>query len=171
MSETLDTSAGEFELQECRISHGGREWSVLHTGAVLSPTDETRVIGAKDTKLPYGVALWPSAIALAQEIATRELRGKVLELGAGTGLPGIVAASLGAQVMQTDRNELAMALCKRNGERNGVAVEYRLADWTRWEDAERHVPISRWKFKMTNYSRLLFFQSSPNMSSIHLVRS
>jgi methyltransferase-like protein 23 len=137
---TLDTSAGEFTLQEYRLRQAGREWTVLHTGAVLSRIDEFRVIGEKDNRLPYGVALWPSAIALAHEIAGRgDLRGRaVLELGAGTGLPGIVAATLGARVVQTDRDELALHLCKRNGERNGVETEYRLADWTAWEDEGRY---------------------------------
>ena len=91
---------------------------------------------------PYGVALWPAAIALAHEIAARagELRGRrVLELGAGTGLPGIVAASLGAQVTQTDRQQVALAVCRRNAALNGVsAVAHRLADWTDWHDAARY---------------------------------
>ena len=61
------------------------------------------------------------------------------ELGAGTGLPGIVAGSLGARVVQTDRDELALSVCRRNGERNRVdAIEYRLADWTSWDDAGRY---------------------------------
>ena len=51
----------------------------------------------------------------------------VLELGAGTGLPGIVAAALGARVVQTDRQEAALHLSRLNG---AAAVEYRLADWT-----------------------------------------
>jgi len=60
---------------------------------------------------------------------------RVLELGAGTGLPGIVAASLGGRVVQTDHHELAMSGCKRNGERNGVqTIEYPLADWTTWNN-------------------------------------
>src|SRR3954463_5206823 len=118
---TLDTSAGEFTLQDYRLRRGGREWTVLHTGAVLDRKDERRVIGERDNRLPYGVALWPSAIALAHEILARagEISGRtVLELGAGTGLPGIVAASLGGRVVQTDRDELALQLCRRNGERN-----------------------------------------------------
>ena len=62
-------------------------------------------------------------------------RRPVLELGAGTGLPGIVAASLGARVVQTDRQEVAMSVCRRNGERNGVAdIEHRLVDWAEWAD-------------------------------------
>ena len=148
MSETpapahiLDTSAGEFKLQEYRLRQGGREWTVLHTGAVLTREDELRVIGAKDLRLPYGVAIWPSAIALVHEIAARPLDfsgQRILELGAGTGLPGIVAASLGGKVVQTDRDELALYLCRRNGERNGVAsIDYRLADWTARSDAGRY---------------------------------
>ena len=64
---------------------------------------------------------------------------QVLELGAGTGLPGIVAASLGAHVTQTDRLALALDLCQRNGARNGVThIAYRLADWTTWDDAARY---------------------------------
>ena len=59
----------------------------------------------------------------------------MLELGAGTGLPGIVAATVGARVVQTDRHELALDLCRRNGARNGARpISYRLADWTSWRD-------------------------------------
>jgi predicted nicotinamide N-methyase len=93
-------------------------------------------------RLPYGVTLWASAIALAHEIASRTdfFRGKqVLELGAGTGLPGIIAASLGAQVLQTDRSELAMSVSKRNIELNKVqTLEQRLVDWTDWNDDKRY---------------------------------
>jgi hypothetical protein len=124
----LDTSAGAVALQECRLRHGDRAWAVLHTGAVISRDDEARVVGQAGDRLPYGVALWPSAIALAHEVAERPpgFRGRsVLALGAGTGLPGIVAATLGGRVVQTDRD--ALALCQRNGARNGAgAVAYRL---------------------------------------------
>lgn len=139
--ETLDTPAGPVALADYRLGLGGRVWSVLHTDAVLSFADEQRVIGERD-RLPYGVLLWPSSIALAHEVAARagELRGRrVLELGAGTGLPGIVAASFGARVVQTDKQPLALEVCRRNGARNGVTgVEYQAADWAAWDDAERY---------------------------------
>ena len=108
---------------------------------MLSHEEEQRFLTA-DARPPYGVVLWPAAIALAHDVASRAdaLRGaSVLELGAGTGLPGIVAASFGARVVQTDRQELAMSVCRRNGERNGAtAIEYRVVDWTRWSDAGRY---------------------------------
>lgn len=78
----------------------GREWRLLHTGALLTYDDERHFLFEQPDPLPYGVALWPSAIALAHDIAGRaeELHGRsVPELGAGTGIPGIVAASHGAQ--------------------------------------------------------------------------
>lgn len=137
----LDTTGGEFRLEDYRLRSGGREWSAWHTGAVLTDEDEARVIGVKTNRLPYGVALWPSGIALAHEVAARvgEFRGRrVLELGAGLGLPGIVAAGLGASVVQTDRDELALHLARRNAERNEIdSIDVRLADWTVWEIDER----------------------------------
>ncbi|HEU4558220.1 MAG TPA: methyltransferase domain-containing protein [Longimicrobium sp.] len=138
----LSTTAGDFPLHESHLRLSGKDWSVLHTGLLLTFVDEQTFLSELRDKLPYGVALWPSGIALAHEILARgdELRGKtVLELGAGTGLPGIIASSLGARVVQTDKHEVAMAVCRRNGERNGAGeIEYRLADWGEWTDTARY---------------------------------
>ena len=140
--KVLQTPAGEFPLNEYRLRLAGREWSILHVGSVLTREDENRFLGELKGRVPYGVALWPAAIALAHDLASRAeaLRAaSLLELGAGTGLPGIVAAALGARVVQTDRDELAMSACKRNCERSGVeAVEHRLANWVAWEDSTRY---------------------------------
>jgi predicted nicotinamide N-methyase len=142
--EVLDTPTGPFPLQEYRTRLAGREWTVLHTGAILSERDEQHFLSELRERIPYGVALWPASIALAHDLVGRAglLAGRrVLELGAGTGLPGIVAASLGAHVVQTDRHALVMSVCRRNGARNRVpadAIEYRVADWTLWEDDVRY---------------------------------
>ncbi len=138
----LYSTAGDHPLHQCRLHVGDREWTVLYTGAVLSFADEQAYFTGPMRTLPYGVVLWSSAIALAHEVATRpaEFRGRtVLELGAGTGLPGVVAASLGAKVVQTDRQETAMHVCRMNGERNGVSgIEYREVDWEAWDDPARY---------------------------------
>jgi predicted nicotinamide N-methyase len=141
-AQVLHTTAGEFPLHESRLRLGGHEWRLLHTGVVLTFDDEQAFLRELRDRLPYGVALWPAAIALAHDVAARadELRGaRVLELGAGTGLPGIVAASLGARVVQTDRHEVPMTVCRRNGTLNGAGgIEYRVADWSAWSDGERY---------------------------------
>ena len=132
----LSTTIGELPLHECRLSIGGRAWTIVHTGAILSHEDEERFL-LGEQQLAYGIALWPAAIALAHELAGRPLAGlRVLELGAGTGLPGIVAAALGARVVQTDVNAAALAVSRMNAEVNGVTLEQRAADWTAWCDTD-----------------------------------
>lgn len=85
--------------------------------------------------------LWPASIALAHDVLSRaaELPGKrVLELGAGTGMPGIVAASLGAQVLQIDRDEVALHVCNMNRERNRITgSEVRASDWESFHSDQR----------------------------------
>jgi predicted nicotinamide N-methyase len=141
MADVLSTTAGDLPLEEVQLDVDGRTWSILHTGAILSHDDEERFLrGEQQVRLPYGIVVWPAAIALAHELAERQLAGtRVLELGAGTGLPGIVAASLGARVIQTDRQELALHLARMNAQRNGVTtIVHTVADWTAWTDRDRY---------------------------------
>jgi predicted nicotinamide N-methyase len=130
---TLSTSLGNFPLHEYRLALGGRSWSFLHTGAVVTTAQEQEYLAREQGRQPYGAMLWPASIALAHDLAARgdALRGKrVLELGAGTGVPGIVAASLGATVLQVDRSEVALHLCVLNAQRNEQQhVEAREAEW------------------------------------------
>ena len=127
---------------EYHLRLGAHEWRITHSGVTLSEMDEQRYLSEERSVAPYGFALWPAAIALAHELASRAdtLAGKrVLELGAGTGLPGIVAATFGAQVVQTDRHDAALELGRSNAERNGArSIEHRIADWTQWPDTERY---------------------------------
>ncbi len=141
MTELLRTTAGDFELEEVQLTVDDRVWSVLHTGAVISHDEEVAFLrGEATTKRPYGIVLWPAAIALAHDLGGRDLTGKqILELGAGTGLPGIVAAARGARVVQTDRQSVALRVAAQNAARNGVtAIEHRAADWTAWTDTAQY---------------------------------
>jgi len=137
----LRTSIGDFVLHEYNVTLGDRAWTFAHTGAVVTVEQEARYLARESERLPYGVMLWPASIALAHDLVERgaQLRGKrVLELGAGTGLPGIVAASLGAQVLQIDRNQVALHVCMLNTERNGVSgVAAQQADWETFQSDEQ----------------------------------
>lgn len=137
---SLPTSIGDFSLHEYRLRRGGRTWTFLHTGAIVTHEQEQQYLACERDRLPYGVMLWPASIALAHDVLARadELRAlRVLELGAGTGMPGIVAASFGAQVLQIDRDEVALHVCAMNKDRNGVAsVEVRGAEWETFHSDE-----------------------------------
>ncbi len=88
------------------------------------------VFAAGDEYLPYWAELWPSAIALARVVARRSLSGRrVLELGCGLGLPGMVAAVGGARATLTDRAPEAVMAVRDNAARNGVAPEALVCDW------------------------------------------
>lgn len=129
----LRTSIGEFTLHEYRVQLGDHSWSFLHTGTVVTLAQEQDYLLREQNRLPYGAMLWPSSIALAHDLysrATQLPHKRVLELGAGTGIPGIVAATLGAYVLQIDRNEVALHVCAQNVQRNATPrVQVRAADW------------------------------------------
>jgi predicted nicotinamide N-methyase len=136
----LETSVGDFPLHEHCLRLGGRSWTFLHTGAVYTSEQEQEYLARERQRSPYGAMLWPASIALAHDVLARaaQLPGKrVLELGAGTGMPGIVAASLGAHVLQIDHSEVALHVCAMNTARNGVTnSELRSADWETFHSSE-----------------------------------
>ena len=134
----LSTTEGDLPLETYHLRLGERAWRILHAGAILSIDDEQRLLESELARFPYGIVLWPSSIALAHELASRPLAGRrVLELGAGTGLPGIIAGSLGARVVQTELQEVALHICRRNAQENGLtSIEHRRADWAAWADVD-----------------------------------
>jgi predicted nicotinamide N-methyase len=80
--------------------------------------------------LPYWAELWSSGVALAEHVATLELAGKrVVELGAGLGLPSLAAALRGADVLATDWAEDAVALLEANASRNHVPLRTAVVRW------------------------------------------
>ncbi len=96
---------------------------------------------ARDEYLPYWAELWPSAIALARAVARRSLRGRrVLELGAGLGLPGLAAAVGEARVTITDWAPEAVVAARDNAVRNGVDVEALVSDWRDAADLVARAP-------------------------------
>jgi predicted nicotinamide N-methyase len=92
--------------------------------------------------LPYWAELWPSALALARVVRRRDLRGlRVVELGCGLGLPSIVAALGGAEVLATDWSPEGLEVAAANARRNRADVETALVAWA---GAERLVRAAPW---------------------------
>lgn len=85
---------------------------------------------AVDERLPYWAELWPSGRVLADRLAAMDLTGlRVVELGAGVGLPAVVAAVGGAHVLATDWYEPALRFAAHNAAAAGVVVHTALVDW------------------------------------------
>ncbi|TCD48753.1 methyltransferase domain-containing protein [Chlorobium sp. N1] len=124
--------AREYELLEtdCRI--GSRQFSftsVKDSYALLDRIDPEEFL--KDEQMPYWAEIWPSALALCDFLSESvPLSGKrVVEIGAGTGLVSVVAASLGAGVVATDYSIEALRFIRCNALKNDVRLEVERLDW------------------------------------------
>jgi predicted nicotinamide N-methyase len=97
--------------------------------------DELRhVEGGAGRGVPYWALLWPSGLALAEQLAngdsTRDLSGaRVLELGCGLGAPSVVAAHHGAHVLATDSAPEAVVFAAHNLALNDLEGEVAQLDW------------------------------------------
>jgi predicted nicotinamide N-methyase len=87
--------------------------------------------GAAARQIPYWARLWPSGFSLAVELAKNPPAPgmRVLELGCGLGLPSVVAARAGAEVLATDGSEDAVAFTAHNLALNELEGRAARADW------------------------------------------
>jgi predicted nicotinamide N-methyase len=90
--------------------------------------------GAAGRAVPYWARPWPSGLALAGALTTREARAtlggaRVLELGCGLGGPSVVAARAGADVLATDGASDAVAFAAHTLALNEVIADVAVVDW------------------------------------------
>ena len=84
--------------------------------------------------LPYWTYLWESSIGLARHveaIGTRLKDARILEIGCGFGLAGIVACQMGARVVFTDAEQEAVRFAQHNADQNSVEknADFVQMDW------------------------------------------
>ena len=86
-----------------------------------------------DERIPYWAEIWPSSLGLSNYLLeyAGDLTGKkVLEIGCGLGLTGMVAASLGAEVCISDYITDALGPACQMWTLNGLAYpNFRQMDW------------------------------------------
>lgn len=89
-------------------------------------------VRASSPRPPHWGHLWPMSLALARWVRTSLLVGpgtRVLEVGCGLGLVGIVASSRQASVTMTDIDRDALQWAAHNARLNGVETECVAFDW------------------------------------------
>ena len=129
-----------MELIDEEVQVAGRRLKLLRPPQADELIDEAAF--GEDEFLPYWAELWPSGLALAEAVDELELRGlRVLELGAGLGLPSLAAALGGADVLASDWAADAVELLELNAERNGIVLR---AARVRWDEPEPLLAEAPW---------------------------
>ena len=107
----------------------GRAYRLTHPSVADDLIDEQEF--DRDERLPYWAEIWPSAIALARRLSREDLAGRrLIELGAGVGLPTLVALDRGANVLATDYYAAALDFTRHNAGANGLPEPgTALLDW------------------------------------------
>ncbi|RWR90703.1 methyltransferase-like protein 23 isoform X1 [Cinnamomum micranthum f. kanehirae] len=86
----------------------------------------------------YGMFIWPCSIALAEYVWQQRSQfsgATVIELGAGTSLPGLVAAKVGAEVILTDDSSRLEVLdnIRKMCDLNKVSCKVMGLTWGEWD--------------------------------------
>ena len=107
----------------------GREYRILRPRSADDLIDEEAF--EHDERLPYWAEIWPSAVLLASRVAELSGNGRrCIELGAGCGLPSLVAAAVGFEVTVSDYYPECLEFIELNAWHNQLTgVHTRMVDW------------------------------------------
>ncbi len=132
----IDLAALERDL---RAARGGRPPPAGMLDVVVEDVAGVPLARPRDWELlcerggesPFWATVWPSGAALARAIAAgpeRVAGRRVLELGCGLGLPSMVAARAGADVLATDASTAAVVFARLNLALGGAGGEAAVLD-------------------------------------------
>lgn len=122
--------------KETAVKLAGRTFKMK----VIEDIDYLLGLVKTDDDVPFWAVLWPAAVGMSEYFwESIDFSGqRVLELGAGLGLVGIVTAAKGAGTIQTDFIPEALELAKENGKINGINnITYTKADWRKFSLSEK----------------------------------
>lgn len=103
----------------------------------------THAAFAQDEYMPYWAELWPSALMLGRALAQQPWPEgiKVLEVGCGLGVTGLIALALGMEVTFSDYDAAALKFAAKNAQINGLRQFHTLPlDW-RYPPKNMTVPL------------------------------
>lgn len=104
---------------------------------ILQVTDIEPLLAGKDPfkntdDFPFWVKLWEASMMLAHTIGTLPVKpgSTLLELGAGFGAPGLVAAAMGYKVTLSDYEPTILDFQRVSAAASGLTgVEFKIIDW------------------------------------------
>ena len=122
---SVETSTYRIGTEDYRIR------SLSNRQQYWDPDGRAERAGISSATWPIFGVVWPSGIALAQEMSHFAWAGmKILEVGCGLGLSSLVLQRLGADITASDYHPLAEEFLRFNSDLNGLApIKYHNAPW------------------------------------------
>lgn len=119
--------------------------------------------------LPLWARVWPAAVMLGYLLrkSPPPPGSRVLELGAGVGLTGLAAASLGAEVVITDKHPDAVSFCQAGILRNGLADR---AEALRLDFTAEHDPLAGRRFDRILGAEICYLEEAARPLARYLER-
>jgi SAM-dependent methyltransferase len=123
-----------FLATRARVDVGGETIALWRVANLEAHVDRHALLatpadGSQPPEPPYWAHLWSGAVVLAGAVPGTP--GRVLELGCGLGLPGLVAARRGGRVTFLDRVATSLAFFRASARASGLgAVDLVVADLT-----------------------------------------
>lgn len=112
---------GPYDARLAAVAAGDDTVRLWQVADLEAHVDRAALLGGTDPpEPPYWAHLWSGARVLAAAVPPQA--GRVVELGCGLGLPGLVAARRGAQVTFVDRERLPLEFVAASARANGVAA-------------------------------------------------
>lgn len=126
-----------FDVIVQEVDVAGRRWKLARPRSADDLIDEEAF--QRDGRIPYWADVWVSSRILADELAKpRPRRVRVLELGCGIGLPALVAAGRGHEVVATDYYAEALEFVLANASLNELpTLSTHVLDWRNPDDLGR----------------------------------
>jgi len=129
--EVADETIAGFAARRTTIDVGDDRLTLWRVADLERYVDRDALLRAENPpEPPYWAHCWSGAAVLADAVPAEA--GRVLEVGCGLGLPGVVAARRGADVVFVDREASPLAFVAATLVENGLGARGRvLADATR----------------------------------------
>lgn len=118
-----------FDAHCATVEIGATRLAMWQVRDLERHVDRAALLAAEDPEEPpYWAYLWTGARVLAEIVPPDA--GRVVEVGCGLGLPGLVAAARGARVTFVDRAAAPLAFVRASAAANGLDVRAVAADVT-----------------------------------------
>ena len=164
LSELLDQARSKYDVYFEPVSIGEERLEILQIADMEAYIEQLAAQTKNDLQLPFWAKIWPTSVLLAyfvQKLPHSPASNNLLELGAGIGLCGLLAAKRGFRVTLSDIEPDALLFCQINILQNNLQdrAEVVKADFTadRLEQRFEHILGSEILYQQPSYAPLVAF--------------